>query len=316
MNIKDFKELPNQNIIYGQDALHKWISLKNMDYTLKEKIRFTDYTLYDELVDKNNGLPFMVLFIASWHKPSMSLVSTLESERVVYGKTIPSIFSKYGDKINFIYVDIDKNKNLVETYNVSKVPYIYFFKIKEDNLVVMDSIVGKENVYENTKLITNAISSLLEQKFDLIYELETKYKHFKSESDDIYSLMYDDTVDEKKYESYLDSITNISKKNKIKDIKKLYDISLQEFEEELNKYLITYSKDQLIYKQIKDIKVKLLNLQSDIFIKILELKVRFLVETIKGVDIKELNNMVRDFSKENISTNRIKVLVKYLQQYK
>lgn len=163
-NIKDFEQIPNQVIIYGQDALHKWVSSKSVDYTLNDKVKVLDYSLYDELLNKDNGLPFIVIFMAPWHKPSMSLISSIDSDKVVFGKTIPSMFNRYGSKFNFIYVDIDKNKNLTELYNVSNIPFIYFLKIEDNKLITLDRIIGKDSTYENLRLLSKSINNILDKQ--------------------------------------------------------------------------------------------------------------------------------------------------------
>lgn len=157
-DIRDFTHLESQPIIYGQDALQKWIENKKESYQIYDVIKHKGVSLYTELAKHDNKKPFVILFGASWHRPSKALSNKIfkksETDK-------DSIFTKYKDRLNFVYIDIDKNKDLAISYEVSSVPYIMFVELGNEEVKEISKIRGSDNIYENIKRIDTEIKKIV-----------------------------------------------------------------------------------------------------------------------------------------------------------
>lgn len=167
VDIKDFDDSDTQLIIYGQHALIKWIQNVKKIYPLHDSIQHSGVSLLSELLKYDVTKMFIVIFTAGWHKPSKNLIN-----RVIFPKNAPKpktkferkdLMTEYGHKFNFVYVDIDINKNIMANYNVESIPYIFFFRINNDmnKLIELGKIKGIDNTYENVKLIKKMIVEIM-----------------------------------------------------------------------------------------------------------------------------------------------------------
>ena len=164
VDIKDFSQTENQPILYGQHALRKWIESFKPTYPLHDSIIHTGASLLTELSSYDTSKLFVVVFIASWHKPSKSLMNQIYTTKSKVEKEKKDLFTKYSNRVNFVYVDIDTNRGLASAYNVSSIPFIYFIKIHNGVLSELSKIKGGDNVYENIKLIEKEIIDILRIK--------------------------------------------------------------------------------------------------------------------------------------------------------
>ena len=162
-DVKDFTQTESQPILFGQHALRKWIDSKKPVYPLRDSIYHTGSSLISDLSIHDTSKPFVIVFFAEWDKPSRNLLNRIFTTKKKAGKKVyTDLYTKYSDNVNFVYVDINKNKGLASDYNVSSVPYIYIVEVKNERLVEHAKIVGVDNTYENVKLIEKEIKDLLE----------------------------------------------------------------------------------------------------------------------------------------------------------
>tara|TARA_B100000927_G_scaffold254639_1_gene220993 strand:- start:89 stop:472 length:384 start_codon:yes stop_codon:yes gene_type:complete len=108
------------------------------------------YETNEELVDFSNDNPnqlMLICFTASWCNPCSTLKEYLNN---LINTT--DITSKYNISINTVQIDNDDYSELVEEYNVSKIPNLMFFKqgYKIESMLgtkEMDSIPQKIKLY-------------------------------------------------------------------------------------------------------------------------------------------------------------------------
>ena len=84
------------------------------------------YETNEELVEFSNDNPnklMLICFTASWCNPCSILKEYLNN--LIH---TTDITNKYNISINTVQIDNDDNSELVEEYNVSKIPNLMFFK--------------------------------------------------------------------------------------------------------------------------------------------------------------------------------------------
>ena len=163
-NIKDFDQSESQLIIYGQHALIKWIESNKIIYPLYDSIQHRGTTLLSELLKHDHSKPFIVCFFSKWDKSSQNL-----KNRIVFPAGVKvdgkikkkDLITEYGNKFNFLYIDIDTNRELTSNYNVSSIPFIIFIKILNGIEKEIHRINCGYNTNENVKLIKSEILSIL-----------------------------------------------------------------------------------------------------------------------------------------------------------
>lgn len=162
-DIKDFDQLDSQLIIYGQHALIKWIENVKQIYPLYDSIQHTGVSLTSELNKYDTSKPFVVVFTANWHKSSKNLMNRiLIPKNMKKGKIERrDLVTEYGNKFNFVYIDIDNNRGIASSYNVDSIPYIYFIKIKDGKSIELGKIKGGDDTNENIKLIKKTIQEII-----------------------------------------------------------------------------------------------------------------------------------------------------------
>jgi hypothetical protein len=158
-DIRDFSHSSTQSIIYGQDALQKWIENHRQDYRLYDSIRVQGLSLYSELSKYGVERPFMLIFGAGWNKPTKALLSKI-FKRPTDSK-YNSMWETYHDRLQFVYIDIDKNRDLASSYDVSSVPYIYFIRLRDETVDELGRVRCGDNIYENIKRITAEIKRVV-----------------------------------------------------------------------------------------------------------------------------------------------------------
>ena len=166
VDIKDFSQTENQPIIYGQVALQKWIDNKKPRYNLVSTITHQGRTLLKEFTEStlDKDKVFCIVFIAEWHAPSKNLMNSIYATRKRFdknGKIKEDLYTKYSNKVNFVYVNIDNNKSLTSTYNVESIPYVVFLKMERDRLTELGKIKGTENTVENVKIVSKELDKIL-----------------------------------------------------------------------------------------------------------------------------------------------------------
>lgn len=92
---------------------------------------------FDELL--NGGKTFVCDFFANWCNPCKMLVP-------VMGK----MEEKYGDKADFVKVDIDENYDLAARYGIMSIPFVAVFKKGEQSA----KTVGYMSVSEADEFMT------------------------------------------------------------------------------------------------------------------------------------------------------------------
>ena len=98
------------------------LSLKRNSYNILN----LPYETNDELIDYSNTNPnklMLICFTASWCNPCSILKEYLNN---LINTT--DITNKYNISINTVQIDNDDYSELVEEYNVSKIPNLMFFK--------------------------------------------------------------------------------------------------------------------------------------------------------------------------------------------
>lgn len=162
-DIKDFDQIDSQLIIYGQHALIKWIENVKQIYPLYDSVQHTGVSLVSELSKYDVSKPFIVVFTASWHKSSKNLINRIVIPKKARKGKIErkDLMTEYGHRFNFVYIDIDNNRGITSAYNVDSIPYIYFFKIKDEKLFEIDKIKGGDDTNENIKLMKKIIVDIL-----------------------------------------------------------------------------------------------------------------------------------------------------------
>lgn len=84
-----------------------------------------DLTSIDDLlkrIGKDKRLQ-VVMYTATWCSPCKSI------KKKIYDKETKTGLSKiYGDDIRFIYVDIDKNRELADEFKITSIPHFYLMK--------------------------------------------------------------------------------------------------------------------------------------------------------------------------------------------
>lgn len=153
IDIKDFSQTENQPILFGQNALRKWIESSKPKYPLLDSVRHSETSLLSELLRYDTSKIFVVVFFAEWHKPSKSLLNKVYTSK----RDEVTLYTKYSDRVNFVYVDIDTNRGISSSLNVDSIPYVYIFKVVDEKLIEVSSIKGGDNVYENVKLVEKEI---------------------------------------------------------------------------------------------------------------------------------------------------------------
>lgn len=66
---------------------------------------------------KQTGKPVIVDFNATWCGPCRAFAPVFEEAS-----------KRYGDRVNFVSIDVDQNPQLAESYNVQSIPTIIFLK--------------------------------------------------------------------------------------------------------------------------------------------------------------------------------------------
>ncbi len=93
---------------------------------------------FDEEISKAE-LPIMVDFWAPWCGPCKAI-----------GPTVEALEKTYGEKMNFVKVNVDENPIVPSKYGIQAIPTLIFFKGGE----VVDKITGmvaKEKLEESIK---------------------------------------------------------------------------------------------------------------------------------------------------------------------
>jgi len=162
-DIKDFDQIDNQLIIYGQHALIKWIENVKRLYPLYDSIIHKGVSLVSELSLYDTSKPFIIIFMAKWNKQSVDLVNRivipLKSRTGKFERK--GLLTEYGHRFNFVYIDIDRNRDITSLYNVDSIPYIYFLDIKDGKSIELGKIKGGDDINENVKLIRRKIEEIM-----------------------------------------------------------------------------------------------------------------------------------------------------------
>ena len=111
-------------------------------------IEFTeDHTKFEEEAKKLGENKLILLeFFATWSNPSRRLNSSLIN------------IARDNTDVKFFKVDIDKNKEFSDHMGMkSNIPFIYFYKIKNNELVQVDKLQGFDLAKLKSKLETNKL---------------------------------------------------------------------------------------------------------------------------------------------------------------
>lgn len=84
-----------------------------------------DKAMFDKMIAEKKD--FMVDFFATWCGPCKML-----------GHVVEAIDKKMGDKVTFVKVDIDQERELAESYGIESVPTMFFIKNGE----IVEKMVG------------------------------------------------------------------------------------------------------------------------------------------------------------------------------
>ena len=102
-------------------------------------IELDDDSFEDEVLKAE--LPIMVDFWAPWCGPCKAI-----------GPTVEALEQTYGEKMNFVKVNVDENPVIPSKYGIQAIPTLIFFKGGE----VVDKITGmvaKEKLEESIKKV-------------------------------------------------------------------------------------------------------------------------------------------------------------------
>ncbi len=102
-------------------------------------IELNDDNFEDEVLKAE--LPIMVDFWAPWCGPCKAI-----------GPTVEALEKTYGEKMNFVKVNVDENPVVPSKYGIQAIPTLIFFKGGE----VVDTITGmvaKEKLEESIKKV-------------------------------------------------------------------------------------------------------------------------------------------------------------------
>ena len=80
-----------------------------------EKIEVDDLNFKQEVLQEKQ--PLMVEFYATWCKHCKALE-----------QTINDLYKKYGDKVKFVLVDVDKTPHYADVMAVQATPTLFFYK--------------------------------------------------------------------------------------------------------------------------------------------------------------------------------------------
>ncbi len=164
-DIKDFKTNENQLILYGKHALVKWIESIKPVYQLYDSIQHSGVSLLSELSTYDESKLFILIFTSTWSRPAKSLLNKIYNTskfKDEEDEKQKDLYTRYNDKFNFIYIDINANKSISSTYNISHVPTILFMKIEDNKLIELARIIGTPDTYKTLKLINTEINKLLD----------------------------------------------------------------------------------------------------------------------------------------------------------
>lgn len=133
-SVSDFETIDSQPIVQGTSLLIRWIKNSKNSYTLNNSIVHKDITIFQKLDTMNRSLPYMFIFYAKWNKQSRILL------RYIYKKDKKCLFSNYNTLINFVYLNIDENKGILDGYGVDRLPTVLFLDYKNNILTEKDRI--------------------------------------------------------------------------------------------------------------------------------------------------------------------------------
>ena len=106
-----------------------------------------DHNKFEEEAKKQKDKKLILLeFFATWSNPSRRLNTALIN------------IAKDNEDVLFYKVDIDKNKEFSDHMGMkSNIPFIYFYKIKDDSLSQVDKLQGFDLAKLKSKIETNKI---------------------------------------------------------------------------------------------------------------------------------------------------------------
>ena len=166
-DIRDFNSYTTEILIENQQNLIKFIDNKTNNYQLYDTLKIQANTLEEELysihknpesIHKNKNI-FIVIFYAEWNK-----MSKLVQNRIfdIFGKNKKyTELSKQYPNVGFVYIDIDKNKNLVYKLDITDIPFFITYKLVNNKFIINQKILGdNKNLFENIKRIRNSIENI------------------------------------------------------------------------------------------------------------------------------------------------------------
>ena len=116
----------HQPIVLSEEQFRQWV---------------VDYTSIDK---KYKGKkPCVIDFYADWCRPCKILAPTFEK-----------MAEKYGDKVNFYKVDVDRAKTLSAVYSITAIPTLFFYD-KKGTLGQMRGLPSEEELENAVKAIMN-----------------------------------------------------------------------------------------------------------------------------------------------------------------
>lgn len=160
-DIKDFSYSNNNPIIYGNNSLIKWIENNKPSYKIEDRIIVQKSLLLSELSNYDMSKLFIIIFVAKWHRPCKKLMKYIYENKRKEEKKKDDLFTSYSKYANFVYVDIDENRKLFSSYDVSVIPYVLFLKIQDNKMDEIDNIKC-ENIEEDVKNIEGKIIKILD----------------------------------------------------------------------------------------------------------------------------------------------------------
>lgn len=165
-DIRDFNTYSTEILIENQLNLIKFIENKINNYNLYDTLKLQSNNIEETLYGIYNNsesnhykkTTFVLIFYAEWNKMCKLIQNRIFD---IFGKNKKyTELSKQYTKVGFVYIDVDKNKNLVYKLDINSIPFFITYKLDNNKFVMHQKILGDENnLFENIKRIKNSIDN-------------------------------------------------------------------------------------------------------------------------------------------------------------
>lgn len=139
-DVTDFNIDINSIIIVGHNNLIRFYTAPEFKYPLKESIKTNETSLLNQFEEFNLSESdlYILVFTAKWSKAHKDL-EIIVNDNINFDLTVAS--NKALATIQYVFIDVDENKSLVQEFNVESVPTLMYLTITKNNIKILGNLV-------------------------------------------------------------------------------------------------------------------------------------------------------------------------------